>query len=402
MTRRTWRAPHRGGGLGLHWVASLWVAALVLLGGRSAEAYPWMIQHDYTGCSTCHTDPSGSGLLTLYGRAQGDLLLRTRYGEPAEAPDPSFGFLFGTVDLPEWIIGGGYFRGLGLGVQPEGASMSSEFILMQADLQAEIQVGGFRANASIGAVSSEGSAATVSGHVVSREHWLGYSLADDTVLVRAGRLNLPFGIRSIEHTLFVRRSTRTDLNDTQQHGLAVAYSGQSLRGELMGIAGNYQMRPDEYRERGYSGYLEYPVVSWAAIGVSSLITHAERDVFLRVANTRQAHGVFSRIAAGGPLVLLLEANYIVQAPDGAPTMNGYATLTQADVEVIQGLHAIATGELADSGSPTQGFSWGLWGGLAWFFMPHGDIRFDAMRRNMEVGSTSFATTALMGQLHFYL
>ena len=42
-----------------------------------------MIRHDYTGCATCHADPSGGGLLTLYGRAQSDLLLRMRYGEAA-------------------------------------------------------------------------------------------------------------------------------------------------------------------------------------------------------------------------------------------------------------------------------------------------------------------------------
>jgi nicotinamide mononucleotide transporter PnuC len=36
----------------------------------------------------------------------------------------------------------------------------------------------------------------------------------------------------------------------QQHGVAVAYSGERVRGEILGIAGNYQIQPDDYRQRG--------------------------------------------------------------------------------------------------------------------------------------------------------
>lgn len=48
---------------------------------KSAHAYAWMIRHGYGGCNVCHADPSGGELLTAYGRAQGDLLLRMRYGK---------------------------------------------------------------------------------------------------------------------------------------------------------------------------------------------------------------------------------------------------------------------------------------------------------------------------------
>lgn len=107
-----------------------------------------------------------------------------------------------------------------------------------------------------------------------RRHWLGYAFADDAVLVRAGRMNVPFGVRSIEHTMFVRVATRTDLNETQQYGVAVAYTGELLRGEVMGILGNCQLSPDAYRERGYSAHLELAPLPRAALGVSSLVTHA--------------------------------------------------------------------------------------------------------------------------------
>ena len=54
---------------------------VVLSWSRPAHAYAWMIRHGYGGCNVCHADPSGGELLTAYGRAQGDLLLRMHYGK---------------------------------------------------------------------------------------------------------------------------------------------------------------------------------------------------------------------------------------------------------------------------------------------------------------------------------
>ena len=54
---------------------------LALAPGR-AEAFPWMIHHGYTNCAQCHVDPSGGGVLTDYGRAQGEIL---RIAERASA-----------------------------------------------------------------------------------------------------------------------------------------------------------------------------------------------------------------------------------------------------------------------------------------------------------------------------
>ena len=259
---------------------------------RSAHAYPWMIRHEYTGCATCHVDPSGAGVLTAYGSAQGDNLLRTRYGASAgDAVSPSAGFLWGAVEPPAWFLPSGSIRTLALESKAGSAAFTQNLVIMQADLRAAIVSGGFRAYGSIGFVSSSGSAASLSGGLVSREHWLGWAFgADDAYLVRAGRIDLPFGVRQIEHTLFVRQATRTDLNDTQQHGVAIAYTGDLFRGEVMAIAGNYQVSPDAYRERGYSAYAEIAPLSNAAFGVSSLVTHAARDLYSRLPDTRQAHG----------------------------------------------------------------------------------------------------------------
>jgi len=282
----------------------------------------------------------------------------------------------------------------------DGSSFGTNLIVMQADLRAAIVSGGFRAYASLGFVNVDGSAASVSGGLVSREHWLGWAFGkDDAFLVRAGRIDLPFGIRQIEHTLFVRQATRTDLNDTQQHGLALSYNEGLFRGEIMGIAGNYQVSPDAYRERGYSAFAELAPLSYAAFGVSSLVTHAQRDLYLRLPNTRQAHGVFARVAPVLPLVLLAEADLVAQSAISAA---GYATMLQADVEPIQGVHLIATGENLHPGSSHTGTSWSGWLSAGWFFAPHADARFDFVKQSLALGVVNVPATAVMLQMHVYL
>jgi hypothetical protein len=364
-----------------------------------ARAYAWMIRHGYTGCATCHVDPSGEGVLTPYGRAQGEILLQSRYGSPSQEASPWANFLWNAVRPPDWLLGGGGVRVMGLATKVAGAPVTTDLILMQADLAAAVVAGGFRATASVGVVTSNGSAAAVAGNVVSREYWAGYAFHEDEWLVRAGRIDVPFGIRAIEHNLFVRQATRTDINDTQQLGVAVAYTGERVRGELMGIAGNYQISPDAHRERGYSGYVELTPTNHLGIGISSLVTHAADDIYLRVANTRQAHGAFVRYSPWQPLALLAEADFLVQSPSGLPTRRGLATMVQADLEPWQGVHFMVTGETYDPGA--AGVSYGGWLSAVWFFAPHLDIRADVIESSDMFGNQRTPVRAYLAQAHAY-
>jgi hypothetical protein len=422
-------------------------ALLCLLTPRRAEAYPWMIRHEYTGCGQCHADPSGGGLLTLYGRAQSELLLRTRYGHKASAPVPApapapaegegdsdfdaddaggpaggpsggaeseadepskaSGFLWGAFESPDWLLLGGSIRGLALRVAPSGAPADSRFVQMQADLRGQIAVGGLRVNASVGFMHAGAQPAwlTRSGenNLVSREHWVGYAWGEEAqMMLRAGRLNLPFGIRDIQHTLWVRTQTRTDINDGQQHGAAFAYTGDTFRGEVMAIAGNYQVTPDAYRERGYSGYIEAAIAPRTAVGLSSLATHASRQPLYHLEGTRMAHGLFARYAPVLPLVLMAEADAIIFLPSSGDARKGYAGYVQADLEFTRGVHAIATGEAMNPGGQQAGTSYGGWASLAWFFAPHADVRLDAIEQTMPAGPSRQNVLSLLAQFHVFL
>lgn len=385
-----------------------------LLFASSAHAYPWMIRHGYTGCGTCHTDPSGgAGALTAYGRAQGDLLLRMRYGATAEEADRSAGFLWGQVPIPDALRLGGDFREAFFSDQPENAPLDQQLITMRADLYGDMKIERFRGAASVGYAPTGALSASLtdnpSGNLISREHWLGAELDEDGAwLARAGRLTVPFGIRMVEHTLWARVLTRTDLNDTQTYGASLAVSKDNFRGELMGILGNFQVHPDAFRERGYAGYFEYAPTTTLAVGVSSLFTRAARDIIYGVTDYRQAYGTFVRYSPVQPLVILAEFDGVFQSLTWHGHRDGYATFIQADYEPTQGFHVMLTGEAMNSGQSGEPSSLDSWFSAVWFLAPHVDLRLDTIFTTSGIPATAVSAASYandstwLAQFHVFL
>lgn len=379
-----------------------------------AWAYPWMVKHGYGSCASCHVDPSGSGQLTAYGRAQADVLVRWRLEprkETEEVPR-SAGFLW-LFEMPEFLNLSGNARGGAL-IRPTAKTKVIPLI-MATDLYATVNVGQFVGHVTSGvAIKNAGLAAVypvcdsskgVCGvQWVAREFWAGAKFADDTVMLRAGRINLPFGLRNNEHTSYVRTMTRTDVNVGQQVGLSVAYNSDVLRGELMGIAGNFQLSPDVYRERGYSGFAEYSLSDKAYLGASSLITASEFDITTGIPTIRHAHGLFARVAPIDRLSILAEADFLAwQSPQQLDRL-GFAALAQGDFDLMQGLHLIATLEASHSGSGEKAPSLGGWLSATWYPLPHMELRIDHILRRTTTAATTAAALeyTLLVQLHFFL
>ena len=390
----------------LAWVIPL---VFVLFAPSRADAYTWMIRHSYTGCGICHGDPSGGEVLTAYGRAQSDLLLSMKWGKGESAEPSGASNFIGLIELPPEVMLGGSTRLAS--TLKEGDFRAFP---MQLDVYGQFRFGDFfmGGNAGLGYVepgSPHARAAQVTTkqgkefNLLSRNHYLGLDLGEGAYTVRLGRLNLPFGIRMPEHTAQVREATRTDRESDQQHGVALAYNSETARGELMAIAGNYQINPDKYRERGYSFFFEVMALDRTAIGLSSLYTYAKVDRTSLESNVaRGAHGVLMRTAIGDPFALLLEANLLTNSTREL----GYVGFLQGDFEIVQGLHAMATLELLNSGLPkpvgdltpspgTGEPQLGGWLSAAWFMFPHVDMRIDAMFRQS-------APFTLLSQFHVYL
>jgi len=375
---------------------------------RTANAYPWMIRHGYTQCGTCHVDPAGGGLLNPYGRAQGEILMRMRYGSPPnEEPTSLAEPVFGLVPAPRGLLFGAAGRLAYLRRIPLTGASEGRVILMQADVFAQYKLDRVRANGSVGYVDEGGLGAALTtgteGKLVSRVHWVGVDLGkNDQVLVRAGRMNVPFGVRSVEHTMFTRSSTRTDLNTGQQHGVAVDFHEGRLRASAMAILGNFQIQQDRFRSRGFAGLVELALKPTLAVGVSSMATRAELDLSLLTPAWRHAHGAFARLSPTRLAVITAEADVLhtSQPTPGVTTVGGVG-MVNVDLEPIQGLHVGPTLEVLSRDFDAAA-SYGAWTSVWWFFLPHADIRLDAIGQRLASPRGETAIVSTIVQLHVYL
>lgn len=432
-------------------VAAAIAFASIFFASRPAHAFPWMIREGYTGCNTCHADPSGAGILTQYGRGMEEVVLRMPYKKDAD-PGKMGNFLFGAVDLPEQLLLQTDFRNLFMTIFPNGGSAQFQDILMQLDQSAQLKVGRFRVNGSIGyapptaninsnfTFRGGGLGATLTGApsdagaVVARQYWLGVDIGkDEEFLLRLGRMNVPYGIRSIEHPFLVRSVTRTDTNTSQQHGVTLSYSGEKFRGEIMAILGNYAIHGeapagqpqtfatyDSPHERGASAFFEWMPSNKVAVGASALATYADLaridlDPSLNPDHIgRYAYALHGRIAPVKSVVILAEADALVNSQpftDGhANNHFGLAGLLQADFEPYQGIHIMATGEIFNGHiHETNNKAYDSttvvgWIGAWWFFAPHFDFRVDAVYSSGSApgASPTAQGTSLLAQIHGYL
>lgn len=378
------------------------LVGFLALRSAPASAFPWMVHHGYVGCAQCHVDPSGAGILTDYGRAQGEILLRTHYNQADASWEPGKikDFLFGVLPLPDSVQLQGDVRGV---VIPEPGNLRA--ILMQSDLRGAVQTKHFTASAALGVVSAGAEEARLTSgpewNLVSREYWVSYS-PTKALSIRAGRMNLPFGIRTEDHILDVRSATRTTSNSDQQTGLSLFYSDRKWRAELMGILGNFQVRPDSFRDRGYSGYLSFAPEKNVELGVSSLLATAATDVVTLAPRTRLAEGLFVRWAPVEPLAILAEGDVTFDNQDGARA-TGFVSTALLDYEPLQGLHVQAIGEQCDDDlGDTAGSTLTGTGAAQWFVLPRTDLRVDAGYGTIActpgVAPSFFASL----QAHFYL
>jgi hypothetical protein len=392
---------------------ALALAAALLLPAQ-ALAYPTMIRHGYSSCAACHVDPTGSGLLTEYGRAQFDVLARWKPGAKKEddsgEPSPTYGFLWGAASLPDWLSISANLRGGALYVTGQPVRP----LIMATDLRAAVTFTNFVAMGSLGygaravqlvqLTKGVQTGAGLSNQLVAREFWVALKFLDDALWIRAGRMNLPFGVRNIEHTSWVRSATVTDMNVHQQYGLSVVYSSDKLRGELMGIAGNFSINPDRARERGYSGFIEYALSAKATLGLSSLVTFVTLDPATTKRQSRQAHGLFSKFSPVEPLALMAELDVLVTQPEFEDAHVGYTAFLQADFEPWQGVHFVGTLEALNRGPAYRGSSYGAWLSIIWMALPHTELRLDNVVRT-EAGATDAARSAslqVLLQAHVYL
>ena len=237
------------------------VAFLALAGGR-ANAYPqFQLTHDTT-CSGCHISPAGGGLLSENG-------MNTAEAMSALGNNPEF--MYGAIDTPDWLAIGGDLRGI------FGYAQAPQRYILGLPMQADLYVNGTKGNFSVQVTlgmrpRQEDNAALTT--VWAREHYVMWQQepgAREGLFARAGHFMPVFGLRYVEHPLYVRRYGGTPLF-SETYGIGASYIGGKFEAHLSGFVKNpildpvrhsnggalyAEVRPDDKTSIGIGGMTEF-------------------------------------------------------------------------------------------------------------------------------------------------
>lgn len=205
--------------------ALLIVALLIAAASGRADAYPqFQLVRDST-CSSCHLSPAGGGLLNENGLNTAEVM--AQYGMSGE-------FMYGKLRLPSWLALGG-------DVRTQGGYMRTpqDYLIafpMQADLYANASHEGFSLQTTFGFRPAQfgNEAAT---RVYAREHYVMYQTAPgerDGLFARVGRFMPVFGLRFVEHPLYVRRFGGTPLF-AETYAASASYVHEEIETHVTGF-----------------------------------------------------------------------------------------------------------------------------------------------------------------------
>lgn len=155
---------------------------------NSAWAEPYLAVRTGLKCMACHTNPTGGGKRTTFGRSYGQTLL------PAEPASEPMGDLFGRyLDI------GGDLRTSAAFSNTPGGDDQSAFNTDRANIYLEARLMPERLTLYLDQQFAPGSD--------SREAWLMLWNKKHSSYLKAGRLFLPYGLRLEDDTAFIRAAT---------------------------------------------------------------------------------------------------------------------------------------------------------------------------------------------------
>lgn len=274
------------------------LGVLCLLGGR-ADAYPqFQLSTGPDRCSSCHFSPAGGGLLTDYGRDEaGSTISRGGDGR----------FLHGAWTPPTWLQLGVDARGAaGLKYQND----QREVLAFPMQLDVYVRAGGERISFNLTA-GLRGAARDPSPPLVerlaSREHYLMYQRESGSY-VRLGRFFPVYGIRSQDHTAYVRRYLGFHTLE-EPYGAAAGVFGETWEAHLSAFV----PRPADLlgagiKASGLAAYYERRFMDdTAALAVQTRLATSSVD-------TRLAAGIVGkRWMPGAEVMLLAEIDLVRQS-----------------------------------------------------------------------------------------
>ena len=249
-----------------------WLIVFGLLVPGICFSYPQYIVKGYTNCASCHYSPTGGGLPNSYGygaqsatfpdvvdskflQSMKEKLQKNDVtGYNAENQKPELQWDIGLdarlLVLAAYSTSDDADEDEG---EDGGGGKTPMLIPMLFEPTAVLAYGPW---ITFGNLTPKKSGKTSAPDTVfSREHWIGRKFGD-TSMLRAGRMVLPFGIRSPDHTLYTRRDFGFD-KWNQSYGLEWDYYTDKWVISTAAFAGDLILDPAQLQQRGGVSSLSY-------------------------------------------------------------------------------------------------------------------------------------------------
>ncbi len=346
-----------------------------------AEAFPENVRLGYSSCQTCHVSPTGSGLLTEYGRELSEEKLATWSSKGSGA------FLNGLVKLPEQIKVGGDIRYLSLNIDNDLFKYQRNF-LMQAEAEvAFVLWDGLQGVASFGVYDENAD---------SQQHYLLYQLNDNWVF-RLGRFMPAFGLQIAEHSASTRKALFFN-EGNESYNAEVGYLtewGEIFVDGVMGGAGETGQK-----ENGGTAKVAFYIFDNSQVGASFMMLNGPG---------------YERMGYGPQAILGLPANFYLltdwimqtrklKASGGGKerTEDGYFSYTKIGNEIMRGLHLVAMLDQRQSDRNNElTFFQGYGPQVTWFPYPHLEFSTNYQFTKQKFFGQDIKGSALTSMLHYY-
>ncbi len=280
-------------------------AALLFVASATAYAEPYLAVFKGMQCSACHVHPGGGGKRSAYGNAFSQTEMpATRIG--GEEPG------LWTGELSRWFSVGGNLRAEYRYIDTPNQDETSEFDVSRGTVYLE-------SNLNPGRLQLYVDQQYAPSGSLNREAYVRVNSSDRKWLLVAGQFYLPYGLRLQDDSAFVRQATGITFANPDR-GLQLGYESgpwSTLASITNGTGGSSETDTGKQ----VSLLSTYVQSSWR-FGLSLNVNDAD-------AGDREMAGLFTGLRTG-PIVWLVEIDWIQDEQPSGPTIDSVAGLIEAN------------------------------------------------------------------------
>jgi hypothetical protein len=352
---------------------------------KQASAFPEMVRHGYTNCTSCHMSPNGGGILNPYGRTLSEQALS------GWSQDGEGNFLWSAFKMPDWLNIGGDFRGMGM-VNNTFAWEDVKAFPMQADMEGSVSVGRFDAVASVGYQAGQNVPdPSMTDNILSRRHYLTFH-ATDNIAIRAGKFYAAYGINMPDHSIWVRQLFGFD-QDQETYNVEGSY-----------IADKFDVFATAIFGRPYEPQLTIDSGAAVRASVTMAETYKVGLGYYYGTNPTETHhlaGPFAILGFSPKVFASVEWDFQRAFPVASNAQFGWVDYLRLNYEFYKGVIAYATQELQQlDASSLDSFQQRYGAGIDFFPRPHFEIQAFYQHTILAAGTGSGTDLAAV-MLHFY-